>query len=988
MIGGTPAFAHTSIPSIVMEAYSYSGGQDKIDLNTDRQVMTALSKLFPGIGQGIAGSIDTTSSVSARNDLVSRTDNHGGGQVYDQSTRFVRWESGNISPDVHGRPGFLQLSALAFDQVTIPLPQSEASQSADTIVSQPLEEMPSSDQDVGDVQSSPPTTAPSDQTTIPLPGADTPPSNEQETVEPSEPPAAPPVDINPYDRDIELTVPLFFRERSLGEVPITLTRDDKFIVQSAEFIQLVNPLLSEEARELIGNQLLGKESFVSDDLGDIGISLEYDPSSLSVVVLKIDPNNRAIENLFDTPANEDEPADIEPANFSALLNIDVSQSHIWGEGLRKPSVFLSGATRFGSIVAEADVEFSEDGFDGDGGYQFERNFVRLTYDQPAEFRRWEAGDLRPEVRGQQSFVQLGGVGVTRQRQRFNQIRSSVLQGNRRIVLQRDSTVTVLRNGSPYRELQLEAGAYDLSSLPLLSGSNDVDIQIRDNTGRLENVSYRAYLDPIDLDPGDYEYSAYIGALAEGFGGTPDYGDEIAFTGFFRKAFLDRPSIGIGVQASTKTQVLTGQTQFVLGNGARLQLDGGVSHGTDAGMGYVLGTSYQQTFDRSGLIDSFTVRLDHTSRRFAALGTRDPNNIVSFNIGASYNRAINRKLTMLFDASYLLNRDNNPDRYRIGAQASYRFSREWSVRGGVEYTDFGDRFRQRNGVGFNISLVFQPNYRSRAEARHVSNTDTSTLSFTRSGSNRLGSVGYGGLLTRTPGSVSGQGFADYTANRFDASINHTSFGDDFDSISDEQLTNFRVGTSLVIADGSFGMGRRVNDSFAVLYAHKNLDNRRVVAGQSIAENEFLAKSGPLGGAVNGLLTSYVSQSVQYDIENPPLGYDVGPGTIRVNPPYRSGYKIRVGTDAFVSATGTLIAPDKKPVSYGTGIIEALDGEDEKPLDFFTNSVGRFAVMNLRPGVRYRITLSKTSQSFEFVVPSDTTGLVNLEEVSLSQQTGAE
>jgi outer membrane usher protein len=50
----------------------------------------------------------------------------------------------------------------------------------------------------------------------------------------------------------------------------------------------------------------------------------------------------------------------------------------------------------------------------------------------------------------------------------------VIQGDRRLVLQRDSTVSVYRNGVLFRELRLESGAYDLSNLPLITGSNDVE----------------------------------------------------------------------------------------------------------------------------------------------------------------------------------------------------------------------------------------------------------------------------------------------------------------------------------------------------------------------------------------------------------------------------------------------------------------------------------------------------------------------------------
>ena len=77
---------------------------------------------------------------------------------------------------------------------------------------------------------------------------------------------------------------------------------------------------------------------------------------------------------------------------------------------------------------------------------------------------------------------MGGIGVLRSRQPFNDFQAAVLQTNRQLLLQNDADVTILRNGVVYQQLHLRAGSYDLSALPLLTGSNDVQIQVRDNTG--------------------------------------------------------------------------------------------------------------------------------------------------------------------------------------------------------------------------------------------------------------------------------------------------------------------------------------------------------------------------------------------------------------------------------------------------------------------------------------------------------------------------
>ena len=76
---------------------------------------------------------------------------------------------------------------------------------------------------------------------------------------------------------------------------------------------------------------------------------------------------------------------------------------------------------------------------------------------PKRFTRLYAGDLSPETRFQQSYVQMGGIGLSRQRRRFDQFRSAMLQGNRQLLLQRKSTVDVFRNGVLYQQLQLAPG---------------------------------------------------------------------------------------------------------------------------------------------------------------------------------------------------------------------------------------------------------------------------------------------------------------------------------------------------------------------------------------------------------------------------------------------------------------------------------------------------------------------------------------------------
>ncbi len=856
----------------------------------------------------------------------------------------------------------LAVTAPAVAQVNVPLPRQPAA-------GQP-QPGPASDPTPVPMPAPMPA-APAPGTAVPLPG--TPP-----TV------VTPRPDINPYDRDIDMTAPMLYRDRPLGEVTMLLTRDDRFVIETAGFLKLIDPLLNDAAKAKLSTALAGLAMFESKDLAETGISLEYDPGALAIVVLRIDSSERATEELFPTPRYNEEPPDAAPEHFSAYLNVNAVTSYIWGnsaqKGLNKPAFYFDGAVRLGNFVLEGDFQLAQQMDFTSRSYQFDRNYVRLVYDQPSEFRRWYLGDLQMETRARQSYVRMGGLGVSRQRIRFDPFRPAILRGDRQLVLQHDATVDVYRNGSLLKQFQLQAGAYDLSSLPLTAGSNDLEVRVRDVTGAIQTLAYRSYLDPIDLMPGDYEYAAYIGKTSRQFGRSPSYDGRIAFSGFFRKAFIDAPAIGIGLQVSEVTQVLTGQIQFLFGRGSRLGLDAGISHTKGYGVGYAPGITFEQIFDRAGLLDSFTLRAEYTSRNFGNLGTDDPNNSTQLSVDAQYARAINRALTLQIGGTYSKNRDQFGDTYRVNATATYRISPKWSVRGGVDYAKYGNVLSSRNGFGFNLSLIWTPNFRDRAEALYQHADREAQVSYTHMSDGRIGSIGYGALVMRNNGQATASAYGDYVGPFFDVSLNHAAFGNGFDSITNQQVTSLRVGTSLAFAGGEFAVGRRIVDSFAILHPHESLKGHSVVAGQSIAENLYLSKSGALGGAVNGYLSSYIPQTVQYDVEDPPPGYDVGSGVFRVNPSYRSGYALQIGTDAFASATGTLMGPDGKPLSLVGGQVLALDGRDARPVPFFTNSVGRFAVQNLRPGMTYRVELYNAAGGFDITVPKDTSGLVDLQTIT--------
>lgn len=771
-----------------------------------------------------------------------------------------------------------------------------------------------------------------------------------------------------------MTVPLVWRGRVLNDVFIRANVDGVFEIDSKSLESELRPLLNEAGNQRLTQILTGKVFVTPIELETAGFSLSFDLDRLEVVIDGIDGNLIPVQSL-EGAVNQPErlPPTIAPAGFSAYLNANVGLIYREDRGITSPEIFLAGAARYGDVVVEAEGGLSEN---IDDSYRFYRQGVRAIYDEPGSYRRWSAGDLRLAGTPLLPTPLIAGVAVQKSRRIFDPFYPTGALGGRQIAITSPSTVDILVNGAPYRSIELQPGRYDLSELPVEFGANNIQLVVRDAAGRREVTDLDLFFDPLDVIAGEDEYSAAVGFISNELSFQPSYSNDPVGIFQYRRALSDMLLLGGGVQLSEEVQLVSFETQFVpqVIPGS-FQLAGAVSTGNANGVAFSGGYRWYGGANSARKVVS--VNVDYQSGGFRSLADFDLAGLERVTATASYSQTFSQRTYGTAGASYS-RIDGQRDQSTFFADVTHRLTPALNLTVGAEYGS-GSVFGRSFGVRLGLTMALGGQHR--VDATYQSRRDYARATYSKATESHVGAYGYSIGVQNSLGNTGIDGAFDYIGNRFDARLSVASEGNGFGNITDRQVGRLQLGTSIAFADGAFGIGRPIQDSFALVEPHSTVESD-VIVGRSLSGAEYEASSGTFGAAVLNRLSSYNPQEIQYDLKRGATGYDIGTGIERVAPPYRSGYRVTVGNDRFVSAVGFLEI-DGAPASLVSGRISAIDDEGFQPLPFFTNSNGRFGVMGLAPGKRYTVTLNRGG-SFEIVVPEDNRGLLRLDRVSLSNQ----
>ena len=795
------------------------------------------------------------------------------------------------------------------------------------------------------------------------------------------PPSLSESEANPTEFVVDLVVALRLGERYLGDLPIRITPDDVVSFPLADFVRLIAEVSDQTLVAVLEASADEQGRLNTQSATSSGLIVNYDAGLLEVQ-LEI-PTDKRREQVISLRHQEEKTLEItDEASIAGFLTMRgasgyVSESADDEETGRSPVAinFDSGFRLFGetgfAILAEADYQ-------EDSSQTWSRGDVRLIYDQPEDALRFSVGDLRFVTAGLQASQPILGAQIE-QTYDLQPGRLTRPAGRRQFQLERPAIVEVIVNGRTVDRLSLEPGRFDIRDFPFVAGQNDVQLIVEDEVGRRQLLDFAFSLDNDLLDVGLSEFSYALGvASAVEDRSLVYYEGNPIFSFFHRVGVLDNLTLGANVQANEE-QKLAGVESIVATPIGNFALDTAISSidgvGTDVG----LAIDYEFPFRGDVYQQRFSMRADYLGRRFGAIGNANPDNQSTFDLDIDYSRNLPADIRGTIGASFGFGRDGAGDARSLNLSLSRALTDRLVM--GLS-SQILDEEGQKPEVNALLTMSYRLGRQQRLRIQHSTDGDRSRFDYSKTGASSIGGMGAVVSIERQGKDEVGLfGSLDYTNSRFELDASHDVVTVGLDGDEREQATSLRLETSLAFAGRHLAWGRPIGreDSFAILHRHESLSDNVVLVNPS--RDTAQAKADFLGAALIPL-QPYTDERIEFDVDDLPVGYDIGAGRYHLRPSLSSGYALQVGSATSVTVLGTMLDAESNPIVLTGGEARSLTDSEMAPATVLTNSVGRFVVQSLKPGL-YEINMfTKPPMVGQIEIGDDEIGLVDVGTISMA------
>ncbi|KPZ57809.1 fimbria/pilus outer membrane usher protein [Pseudoalteromonas sp. P1-25] len=765
--------------------------------------------------------------------------------------------------------------------------------------------------------------------------------------------------INPSNRTIELNVSAQLNKSPIGQVLLKVDKDDALFLKWNELEPHFRQVLLEEKEEELFKVLKGSSLAVTS-LKELGFSVVFDMSDFSLDIIV--PVELTRPQKLSAQKRRKKLKAIEPAKASGFVNAyasyvhqdDQEQQQIQEQYALRSEIVAS----WQGWVVENELEYNK--ISQPSSSIFKRRGTRLIHDLPNLGMRLSIGDNFSSGGYFQNSSRLLGFSLAHDFSLLSDrpIRPTASQS---FTLQSPSSVEVYVDGRIIQRLNLVAGIYSLDDIPISEGSNNIFLKITDIAGVVRYVNFDVATGLDLFAKGQLEYEIHLGVPAQA-------GDRLKYeeNAPFLSAYLDyglTPSwtAGFTVQGDKYAQQI-GTKQIYAAKVGQLAFEGALSFAKH--QGYAYRTIYS-SYNMSNLGSEFTFGYEYTSRYFTALGFRTQeafnNRYTEHYAQASYSYYVNSRTLASFFAN--ISRDHEGEQFdqSMGLNISGDLANsQWRYTAGAQWDDL----RGEKQWGLSLSLTYKFNNQHRIKLSHRSKRDKTRLEFTQDSNQRF--VGALNLRAGLENNDLNKTIFDlnmqYNANRFAANLEHASFYKDLNARSAYHQSRLSVASSVAFADDTWAFGKPIYDSFALVNAHKSLENKVITLGR--VEDEYRADNSDFKTILLNDLSSYDSINIPVDIDDLAPGYDIGSGMLSFYPQYKTGHKAIIGTAANISVIATLRSKDEAPLALMVGKATCSSDASGKEYTFFTNKRGRFAITGLAP-CRYEVTLQNKDNTKFFI-----------------------
>lgn len=797
---------------------------------------------------------------------------------------------------------------------------------------------------------------------------------------------------NSTGKILDLTIPLRVNAKLVSDLGIRIQPDGEILVETAMLEKLLLPSLTSEGLKLLQSvpSISGYQSL--RQLHAVGLNIGYD-SLQTEIILQLNTEQGLATAISLGRGMQELMAPTPTRGISGFINLFNS---VYTEYDTKTGKLFNYQTGNFRTLSDYAINYGNLSLIGEGNFDDKqgasRTGTRLNYDYLPWQTRIQLGDVVTPTVGTQNSADLFGLSVLRSATTLNAGAPFRPTGSQSFHLTTPARVEVYINGAFSRRLELPAGDFTLQDLGFGTGSNDIKLVIEDEAGRRSELEFKLFIGDEQLGKGLSEFGLSVGIPPQTTTSNQLTYDrtESIIAGFFRYGVTDWLTFGINAQAVKQIQSFGNEVVMATSYG-NIALDtayircvasgnSGAADGIDFRLRYELP---QPQNKKKGRRYGLGFTLDSKAQGLSATETSatETTNSASIDTGNQYRLATTYWQDLIFD--YRLNVSvNNTWGIDSATDVVATLSRQYkSVSGTATLGHESDSgIYVQLGVNFNLGS-------GGTDYQHVSinydgRMEQIQANYSNMASNQIGATGYQINTSHSKGDTSLDTNFTYRANRADLEVMHklTSSGK-WDNVESSRTT-YRANTAIVVADGSFSLSRPVTDAFAILSTHASIADKKLTVGSFKDNVQY--QSDILGPAVINDLSAYSKRNISFNIDDLPLGYDLGANSFIVVPHYKSGYRLNVGSGYSVILVTELLDKQGKIMVLKVGAAYEVAEADKVPLQAFTNKKGRLVVQGLRPGqwlLKFRDE-KDNELLYNVDIPEDAAGVVRIKTLSPS------